>query len=55
MLIHKAATAAAIANMKVKILTRDSLGRHVRNATQAASLQTPVQPWGRRAAANPTE
>jgi hypothetical protein len=39
MLRHKAATAAASANMKVKILTRDSLSRHVRNAMQVASLQ----------------
>jgi hypothetical protein len=46
MLMHKAATAAASVNMKVKILTRDSLSRHVRNATQVASPQTPAQPWG---------
>jgi hypothetical protein len=38
MLMDKAATAAASANMKVKILTRDRLSRHVRNATQVASL-----------------
>jgi hypothetical protein len=37
--MHKAATAAASANMKVKILTRDSLSHHVRNATQVASCK----------------
>jgi hypothetical protein len=39
MLRHKAATAAASANMKVKVFTPDSLSRHPRNATQVASLQ----------------
>jgi hypothetical protein len=34
MLRYKAAIAAASANMKVKVLTRDSLGLHARNATQ---------------------
>jgi hypothetical protein len=34
MLRHKAATAAASAKTKVKVLTRDSLGFHARNATQ---------------------
>jgi hypothetical protein len=52
MLMHKAATAAASANVKMKmILTRDSLSRHVPNATQVASLQIPAQPCGLATAA----